>query len=328
MSCCFSLFANQQAIVTGCSTRELVEGPQSCHCFCPCISAYEVREMADVKTNEMVTIINENDPTKNRNEFGPKLVRIDHPWERIGKVEQCTVLDSDDYIIVLGVDGTKRVERGPKVYFPVYGEVAEPKRNSVQVPVNSYMIIMDSNNTEHPMLHVKGPCKFYPNAFQSVTRNTHQNLDYFSCIEITRNLAVHLQRRDGHVELIDEPQFYMPMPGETVLCVVERNIMLLTDFAILKSPNGDITIKNGQRAEDRSFHLTPFQSFVKFNCDSEKTILSTLPTFMTHKINVRTSDNVVMDLELRISFQIQDVDLFSKNPIDFYPAMKNHVRER
>ena len=39
-----------------------------------------------------------------------------------------------------------------------------------------------------------------------------------------------------------------------------------------------------------------------------------------------TSDNVTMDLDSRISFQIKNVDVFTANPIEYYPYIKNHAQ--
>ena len=70
-------------------------------------------------------------------------------------------------------------------------------------------------------------------------------------------------------------------------------------------------------------HLAP--SFCGLTANSypffakEETILSTLPQSLSHTFSVLTSDNVTMDPDSRISFQIKNVDVFTANPIEYYP---------
>ena len=128
--------------------------------------------------------------------------------------------------------------------------------------------------------------------------------------------------------LIDTPQLYMPKVGEKVLNFVERVVLLNTDFCILKSPNGDVSVMDGKHETDRSFFIRPFYEILTFECDKTVSILSTLPTFMPHRFEVRTSDNVILTLCLRVSYQIQNVEAFANHPIDFYSQIKNHVQNK
>ena len=153
--------------------------------------------------------------------------------------------------------------------------------------------------------------------------------NYFPCIEVTQQRAVHLQMANGTVLLIESPQYRMPNVGERVLQYVERVVLLTTDFCMLKAPDGQIIVKDGQHQDDRSFFLKPFYEFIMFHCETEVSILSTLPTFMAHQFQVRTKDNVLLDLDLRVCYQIQSVETFSSNPIEnFYPNIKNHVQNK
>ncbi len=225
---------------------------------------------------------------------------------------------------VSDIKGVKTNHRGPQVYRPKLGDVFGESKNTIQVPINYYLIVNDSNNPSKPTSHHRGPLKFSPEPFQSIVKNGTS--DYYPCFEITPTKAVHLQKANGHVELLQDPQFYMPEVGEKLVQKVDRTILLQTDFCILKSPDGQIEVKDGQKAEDRSFFLKPFYAFLTFKCDKTLSILSTLPTFLSHNINIRTSDNVMLVIDLRISYQIKDLYKFSDNPIEFYGYIKNHVQ--
>ena len=110
------------------------------------------------------------------------------------------------------------------------------------------MILKDNNDNIEPIKHIRGPIKYYPDTFQEVEINPRTNLKFFPCIEINTNNAIHLQRADGFVELVDAPQFYMPEVGETVLAQPRRTVLLMTDFCMIKSPLGAIFVMNGRDA--------------------------------------------------------------------------------
>ena len=105
-------------------------------------------------------------------------------------------------------------------------------------------------------------------------------------------------------------------------------VLLNTDFCILKSPHGDVFVMDGKHETDRSFFIKPFYELLTFECDKTVSILSTLPTFMPHVFEVRTNDNVLLKLYLRVSYQIQNVEAFANHPIDFYSQIKNHVQNK
>jgi len=371
--CFYNLQQNQQAIFTNPTGKELQDGPATCSAYNLCWSTKSVVEMKSLKVNEQVLIKNQKDAAKHRYVFGPGLIKLDDPWEYFaGGVEICEILDQDDYIIVRSMDGRKSRLLGPHVWQKKYGdEVDGERRQSIQIPVNHYMIVKDSNNADYPVQHISGPKKLYLTAFQTVEQNPHvqhtnpdiktkarkewvngawrviagqndmqgyvqdsgagllNSRNYFPCIEVTQQRAVHLQLVDGSVVLIASPQYRMPAVGEKVLQYVDRVVLLQTDFCMLKTPDGQIIVKHGKNSDDSSFFLKPFYEFVMFHCDKEVSILSTLPTFMAHNFQVRTKDNIVVDLDLRICYQITSVETFSSNPIEnFYPNIKNHVQNK
>lgn len=323
--CCSytSINEDEQAIITGCTQKELVQGPNICLIYYPWQSAQKYRKQ-DLKINEWALITDSLNPELNKYVFGQTLIVLENPYQQVAKRGVCPKLDQDDYITVSDRNGIKRNIRGPTVFIPQIGEEWTESKNTIQVPINCYLVITDSNCELEPIQHRRGPLKFFPDSFQVVVKNGIQ--DYFPCVEVTKNVGIHLQRATGEVILLDEPQYYMPKVGEKVICKINRTVLLNTDFCILTSPSGTISVKNGRNVEDRSFFPEPFCQFVKFSGDIPTTVLSTLPTFMPHQFQIRTQDNVVLNLDLRISFQIQDVDSFATNPIDFYPFMKNHVQ--
>lgn len=325
--CCFTLRQGEQAVVTTFTSKRLVEGPAFINFFIPCCESVAMSPMVNLDAQEMLQVSHLRHPEKTELRFGPQLVKLHDAWERLDARRRCEVLDQDDYLIVRSPEGVKDVVRGPCVYRPRhYAEVIESKAQSIQVPVNNYIIVADADSTSDPITHVRGPVKWYPKPFQSVVRNLEKKLDYWPCWEITAQQAVHVQRRTGAVELLQDPQFYMPQVGEQLIRTVRKQVLVPNDFCILKSPNGAVTLKDGQKPADRSFFPGPFEEFLMFNVDKPRTVITTLPTFMAHKFNVRTLDNVLISLDVRVSYKFEDVRVFCSNPIDFYDYIKNHVQ--
>lgn len=326
--CCFySLQPNEAAFFEGLTGREMMTGPVGCGFFNCLINDFTLVPHVQLQQNEQVLVTNRLAPETTCYRFGPDLVAPRDAWDVIGPKEDMIVLDQDDYIVVRAADGNKRRVDGACVYRPEYGEtVVVREAQSIQVPINNYMVLKDNNDNLQPIKHIRGPIKYYPGTFQEVEKDPHTNLKYFPCIEINTNNAIHLQRSDGSVELLDSPQFYMPEVGETVVARPQRIVLLMTDFCIIKSPIGSIFVMNGRDAASRSFFLRPYCEFVSFLCEKEETVLSTLPQFLSHAFSVLTSDNVTMNIDSRISFQIKNVDVFVANPIEYYPYIKNHVQ--
>ena len=249
----------------------------------------------------------------------------------------CVMLNADEYLIVADKNGHKTTVRGPKSFRPDgFGTVWSGKFRSILIPVNCYIIVQDTNSSDEPVRHVRGPRKFYPESFEVVRVNPAKRKGdngeqyHFECIHISAKRACHLQTKDGVVKLIDDAQFYMPLVGEKVLATVNLQLLLTTDFCIVKAPNGKIQVLNGQNHEDRAFFMKPFHEFVYFRGDESdegQYILSTLPQFLNHNFMIRTSDNVGVDMVLRISYQITDVPMFCANPIQFVGYMQNYVQD-
>jgi len=323
--CCFVMVPQkQQAILTDLTTKTMVDGPSSCVCLMPWVSVTFISQI-QLKLNEYAKIVCSQDPSNNRYEFGPKLIHLRGPFESIMEAGDCPLLDQDDYMVITGSDGVKRNVRGPCVFFPTIGEVWTETHNSIQVPVNCYAVVNDANNPQRPVHHLRGPVKFFPEPFQTIVK--WGGKDFQPCIEVTQQEAVHLQRSDGTVIMLDIPQFYMPEVGEQVLKRERKTVLLSSDFCILKGADGTVQVMTGQNESERAFFLKPFQTLMHFEQDGEhKSTLSILPNFFAHEFDVRTSDNVLLKLEIVISYQIQDAHQFAASPVDFYPLMKNYVQ--
>jgi len=337
--CSFVINENAQGMIVNLTGRRLVEGPNYCAFYMPCFETpYKVNKVL-LEADMQMEILNELEPEKSRIVVGPKLVALENPWENLRAPTKCPILDLDDYLVIRSVDGTKKIKFGPGVYSPsAYGEVYETRGSAKICPVNHYLVYSDADSNietaNKPITHLRGPVKFYPKPFQTLLKKTTgitnlgdpDDILFHPCIEVTAGRAVHLQRANGVVELLDKPQFYMPEVGEKVLGYVERIVMLTTNFCIVRRPDGDIQVMHGADEMHRAFFLKPFEEFVIFALDKPTTILSTLPTYLGHDFRVRTLDNVMLELVTRIQYKIFDVKVFCSNPIDFYTLLRNQLQ--
>lgn len=312
---------DEQLVVENCTNRTLINGPVLCQCYNFFSVGRKIKQV-ELKLNEYVVIINEIEPDKNRIVFGPDVVKLSSPWEYFGEKKNCVVLDQDDYIVISSPNGEKRTIKGPGVYKPVYGETWTNTSNAIVVPPNHYIVIKDNNDKTNPIKHIRGPTKFIPEPYQTFVKNGTSEL--YQCLEITELKGIHLQKADGNIILMDRPMFYMLDVGEKIIKTVDKTVMIASDFCIIKGPDGKTFILDGKDESNRSFFLRPFYEFITFNIGSEtKSILSTLPTFISHKFTIRTNDNVLLDIDLRISYQIFDVKVFGSNPLNFYQHLIN-----
>lgn len=325
--CSFTLRELQYAVITTPTGRRLVSGPKFCACFWPCFEEHNIRENMQLDPDEVIEIKHRLEPEKSRYLHGPDMAIVSNPWEDFSSKEKCKALDQDDYLIVRSKVGDRSIVRGPRIYKRAeYGDTVVGEGQAILCPVNNYLIVNDADSTDFPVVHVPGPTKWYPKPFQTLTK-TKDGRDYHPCECVRGDLAVHLQRASGEVIILDKPQYYMPAVGEKVVTRVKLVVLLTTDFCIIKSPSGGIKVKAGTEEVDRAFFLQPFEKLVQFDFGgAKKTVLSTLPTFLPHQFNVRTSDNVILALDMRICFRISDVATFSSNPIDFYSGIRNHVQ--
>jgi regulator of protease activity HflC (stomatin/prohibitin superfamily) len=314
-----SIQRDEQLILHTWTDKKLINGP-SCFVFYNLCYRAKKNKMMKLNLYEYVLIMNEIDPKMNRYVYGPQVVLLESAYESFSEKKVCPILDQDDYIIVSDSNGVKRTIHGPCVYKPVYGETSTCVTNATTVPMNHYIIVKDTVDSDEPIKHLRGPLKFVPEPYQSIVENK-----IHKCLEITDTTALHVKLANGNTILIDKKMWYMPQIGEEIVKVVNKVVMLESEFCILKSPNGETYIMDGSTEENRAFFLNPFYEFIEFDFEhkNKKQILSKLPTFICHEFIIRTSDNVLLKLDLRITYQIQNTQVFASNPLPFYLHLTN-----
>jgi len=324
---CGSLNKLESAVVTTWTDREIRHGPATCFCYNPCTNDVRIEKMLELKIHECVIVEDERDPSKTQYMYGPCIFRLEHAYQKVGPVRKSPVLDQNDYIIVTDKNGEKRIERGPKVMQLVYGESYSEVKEAVIVNVNEYIVLLDKANHDEPLRHIRGPCKVYPNPYEEVLPERGNIIR--KCIEINDSHAIWLKKADGRVVLIEEPQMFMPGVGETIEKHVNKTLLKESEFCIIISPEGENLLKRGcaREAGQRAFFLPPFHQFLIFRMGPRNLeVFHTLPDFIPINFNIRTSDNVQVKVDIRISFQIFDPAQYALKPVDFVTQISHWVQ--
>lgn len=314
---CYNVDVNEQLRVTTLTDRTLRNGPILCTYIPPCYAG-EVLDQIELQLHEFCTIVDTLHPENGLIIYGPARFKFETPYQEITKIEKCPVLDQDDYLFVTKSNGTKHTVKGPCIFRPCFGDTWTSPANALIVPINSYIIVENSIDTEKPVRHLRGPLKFIPEPYEKIQENK-----IYPCVEITRDTAIWLHRENGEIVLVKDPQYFMPEVGEKVVNTLKRVVLTDTDFCIVISQNGDNILMDGKKPEMRQFFLQPFWKFREFTIGGKQAQqLSILPQQMMTKFDVRTNDNVVITLDLRINYQIEDSNLFSIKPIEFYEFIR------
>lgn len=179
---------------------------------------------------------------------------------------------------------------------------------------------------------IRGPTKYYPQPYDDIVPDS-RNQPKRKCTEINDTQAIWLKRSDGRLYLIDKPQYLMPEVGEDVDRVVDKTILKESEFCIIISPTGENILKTGRSEKDRAFFLPPYHKFLQFLMGTDEKgnqvsydRFSVLPTYIPSSFVIRTSENVQVRLDLRISFQIYQPELYVIKPIDFHSQIRYWIQ--
>lgn len=289
--------------------------------------------MSEIKMHEYVLLEDTRDPANTKYIYGPTLFRLENPYQRLGRVEKVPVLDQNDYIVVVDRTGVKRTVQGPTVFQPIFGEQWSEVREAIVLQINEFVVIKNGAEVEKPIRVLRGPTKYYPQPYDDILAEEGNNAKIRKCIEVNDTQAIWLKRPDGRLYLIDRPQFLMPEVGESLERIVNKTILKESEFCIIISPTGENILKTGKSEKDRAFFLPPYFTFLQFQMgkdDKGNNVaydrFSTLPTYIPSTFVIRTSENVQVRLDLRISFQVFQPEFYVVKPIDFHSQIRYYIQ--
>lgn len=304
-------------------------------------------ESKTLTLNQFALEEDSNEPMKNKYVTGPTKWFPETQFKSLAQIKDAIVLDANDYIIVSSPSGSKRTISGPAVYVPTYGERWTSTQEAVNVPVNNFIIVDDSSDHEQPVRHVCGPCKYYPQPFQKVVG------DVLSCFPVNSTQTLWVQKTDGHIYMIqnNEPvvaagaaapaihtaigRWYMPLVGEKVLKTMSKTVLQPTQFSIIIGSNGVKELKRGDEESTRAYFLPPYYTVFAFDLGSNggvkqpvQEFFTTLPVIIKNTYRLRTNDNVELDLDTRVQFEVTDPAAYSSQPLSpLYDQISNWVQK-
>jgi len=332
MGNCGSLSVTQTAIVQGWTDRTLKHGPAVCYFYNPCIYSVDKVDMTEIKMHQYALLEDTRDPSNTKYIYGPMLFRLENPYQTLGRIEKVPVLDQNDYIVVVDRTGVKRTVQGPTVFQPTFGEQWSEIREAITLQINEYVVIKNGAEVDKPIRVLRGPTKYYPQPYDDSVPD-ERGSKIRKCIEINDTQGIWLKRPDGRLYLIDKPQFLMPEVGESLERIVNKTILKESEFCIIISPTGENILKTGKSETARAFFLPPYFTFLQFQMgkdDKGNNVsydrFSTLPTYIPSTFVIRTSENVQVRLDLRISFQIFQPEFYVVKPIDFHSQIRYYIQ--
>lgn len=276
-----------------------------------------------------------------RHESGPKLLFLDAYDEQVSKQEKI-VLHKEQFAIVKNdMSGLPRHEIGPKLlYLNLYDRLIEI-RPKVVLQKDQYIRLVDQvTGTERV---VRGPLTFVPEPLENSTKGVER-----AVFLDTDSAALVLDRRTGLQRLVTDQLAFAPAPLEEILEVRELIHIMPHEAVVTRDAGGSLEVHTGTEGAGNgiSFFLQPYHEIVEMEWsehsevalrrDNGRTggqvrkkivrIIDLRARKMFFEYEVRTSDNVKLELEGTIFYQVVDVGLMIGATSDPEGDVWHHAR--
>jgi hypothetical protein len=265
-------------------------------------------------------------PTRRMVRNGPGAV-FTPPLARV-KRRQALLLGPTDYVYVRDArSGERRSELGPqRLFLGAYDEVEE-RRTVIPLKRNQYLRLLDTRT---------GAVRVERGEQSVVVGPTEDVLDQpREGVSVDQLTAVLVRdTRTGTLELITEPQVFVPSATQEIVEVRRRILLEDHEAAVVKDPSGALSVRHGD-SPNRAFFLEPHSELVQFRWSSglhkdrrdlRITHLDLRPKFMWYEFEVRTQDNVELVLGLTFFWQIANVERMLRATDDAPGDVCSHAR--
>lgn len=225
------------------------------------------------------------------------------------------------------ITGELSLVRGPKLHFLGETEKVEQELEATPLKHNQYVTIIDKSD---------GSIRVEKGESLVVLQPTEQLLHPpKNGINIDEHTAVVVRDTDtGQLDLITEPQVFIPTPTQEVVEVRQRIRLEDHQIIVIKDEKGQYNIHRGEE-EERSFFIGPFEEPVTFRWstglhkehrDLNLTHIDMRPKFMWYEFEARTQDNVELILGITFFWQIIDVEKMIQTTDDTPGDICSHAR--
>lgn len=265
-------------------------------------------------------------PTRRRVANGPGAV-ITPPLARVER-RHAVALGPTDYVHIRDTrSGERRTEVGPRLLFLGANDEIEARRTVIPLKRNQYMRLLDTRT---------GAVRVERGEQSVVAGPTEEVLEPpREGVSIDALTAVLVRdTRSGALELITEPQVFVPAAAQEIVEVRRRILLEDHEAAVVKDPSGALSVRRGD-GPGRAFFLEPHSELVQLRWSSgihkdrrdlRITHLDLRPKFMWYEFDVRTQDNVELVLGLTFFWQIVDVARMLRTTDDAPGDVCSHAR--
>lgn len=249
------------------------------------------------------------------------------PFERVRRRKGIT-LGPISYLRVKNIlTGEVFNEIGPKLYFPKANETIVENLEAIPLKQNQYIRLID---LQTGVIRVeRGESSVYLNPTEKIIQEVQDgiNVDEHTAV-VVRDVE------SGQLELIVEPQVYIPGPNQEIIQVSKRIRLEDHETVVIKDRAGKYIFKKGSDAE-RSFFLDPYSELIKFRWSTglhkdqralQITQIDSRAKFMWYQFEARTQDNVELILDITFFWQINDVDAMIRTTDDTPGDICAHAR--
>lgn len=246
-------------------------------------------------------------PTARRVANGPGVVLT--PPLATAKRRPALVLGPTEYVRLRDTTtGDARNIPGPARCFLGANEQLDERRQLTPLKRNQYMRLIDRRTGAIRVERGEQSVLVAPTEEVLEAPREGVNIDAMTAVLVR-------DTRSGGLELITAPQVFVPAAHQEIAEVRRRVLLENHEAAVVKGRDGSFTIHRGSDA-DRSFFLPPYCELVQFRWSSglakdrrdlKITHLDLRPKFMWYEFEVRTQDNVELQIGLTFFWQIVDV---------------------
>lgn len=251
------------------------------------------------------------------------------PFQR-GKRRKAITLEPTQYVRLRNtLTGELRNEVGPKLLFLGANDDVIERGTAIVLKSNQYLRVLDE---------VSGVTRVERGEKTVILQPNEKTIGGVETgIEIDAQTAVMVRStRTGQLRLITTPQMFVPTADEEIIETRGRIRLEDHETVVLKDNDGRLIIRRGTDAE-RAFFLEPYLDLVTFRWSSgltkdrrgiNITHIDARPKYMWYDFEVRTQDNVELQIGLTFFWQIHDVRRLISTTDDATGDVCAHARSR
>lgn len=264
--------------------------------------------------------------TRRQTVNGPR-VFLSMPWQAVRR-RKGLILGPTEYLRIRDkLSGDVRNVIGPQLYFLQANEEVVEKRSAIALKNNQYVRLLDQRTG---VIRVeRGEASVCPQPTEVVLDDVRDG------VNVDEHTAVLVRDTEsGQLELITEPQVFIPAPNQEIVEVRKRILLEDHETVVVKDKLGKYTFRRGSDAE-RAFFLDPYSQLVELywstgiHKDQRKLRVSRIdarPKFMWYEFEARTQDNVELVLGITFFWQIVDVEAMVAATDDTPGDICSHAR--